>query len=208
MEKKKHSKLMQYLIDQCHNPKGIVGNIMIRIWNKTFIKMALWGLSHTNLEQTDVLLEIGCGGGVFIHYLAKRKCAHKIYGIDISKIAIQKASALNKEFIQNNTVALSQNTVDALPFSEMKFQKVFAVQTHMYWSEIEEAITKIYALVTEGGEFNIICEKDKIEYHLSQYKDKKTMTKMVKQCGFDTVHVFETNKWIHYQCIKTEGIRF
>lgn len=202
MKVKRNSKLLQYLIDQCYNPTGIVGDVMIRIWNKAFIKMALWGLSNTNVQSTDVVLEIGCGGGVFINHLAKFKKVDKVYGVDISKSAIQKASRLNAEFINQNKVVLLQGRADKLDFSEAMFEKVFAIQTHMYWLEIEEAIARIFNLVTQGGEFNIICEKDKIKYHLPQYEKQNAMFKMVKQCGFDEIHVFETNNWIHYQCVK------
>lgn len=199
---KTKSILMQYLINQCHHPTGIVGNIMINIWNKTFVNMALWGISNINLYGTDVLLEIGCGGGTLINHLAKKNYVNKIYGVDISKSAIKKAMLLNKDFIESNKVSFLKGTADNLPFPKDMFDKIFAVQTHMYWAKIELTIASIFEMLIINGEFNIICEKSKIQYHLTQYSDKKTMIEMLKQCGFDTVYIFETKKWIHYQCLK------
>lgn len=202
MEEKSNSKIIQYLIEQCRHPTGIVGNTMINIWNKAFIKMALWGWSNVNVVNTDVLLEIGCGGGAFINYLARQKCVNKIYGVDISKSAVQKATVLNKNFIKTNKVTLLQGTADDLPFSKDMFNKIFAIQTHIYWTEMELAIERIFQLLAVGGEFNIICEKNKIRYHLSKYQKKEIMIKLLKQCGFDRIKVFETHDWIQYQCVK------
>ncbi|WP_161842331.1 class I SAM-dependent methyltransferase [Candidatus Enterococcus huntleyi] len=175
---------------------------MITIWNKTFIGMALWGLTNAHLQKTDIVLEIGSGGGTLINYLAKNNYAKQIYGADISKAAIQKATKLNKDFIGSNKVSLVQAEAERLPFSKDMFHKIFAVQTHMYWTNLESASAKILALLTENGEFNIICEKDKIFYHLPQYVDKQTMTDMLKKVGFSEVDIFETNNWIHYRCVK------
>lgn len=200
--KSNNTKIIQYLIDQCRHPKGIIGNTMINIWNKTFVQMALWGLSNVKVQDTDVLLEIGCGGGMFINYLAKQKCASKIYGVDISKAAIQKATTLNKEFTKTNKVTLLQEKADDLPYSENMFNKIFAIQTHMYWTKIEVTIERIFKLLNVDGEFNIVCEKDKIQYHLPKYQKKEIMIKMLEQSGFNTINVFETKNWIQYQCMK------
>jgi ubiquinone/menaquinone biosynthesis C-methylase UbiE len=197
-------KMIQYLIDQCRHPTGIIGNIMINIWNRTFLQMALWGLSNVKIRDTDILLEIGCGGGKFINYLARQKSAGKIYGVDISKSAIRKAAALNKSFTKTDKVILSQEKADNRPFTENMFHKIFAIQTHMYWTKIEESMERIFTLLIVGGEFNIICEKDKIQYHLPKYQKKEIMIKMLEQSGFSRINVFETENWIQYQCIKSD----
>lgn len=202
MSEKRNSRIMRYLIAQCKNPTGFIGNTMINIWNKTFPKMALWGLSHVYIDKADTILEIGFGGGVIINYLAKKRYAKKIYGIDISKISVQKAKELNKEFIKTNKVTLLQGTVENLPFPEAMFNKVFAIQTHIYWNEFEQSIKKIFDSLNINGEFNIICEKDKIFYHLPKYLKKESMIKLLKQYGFNTTHVFETQHWIQYQSLK------
>lgn len=202
MKNEKESKLLHYLIEQCHQPKGVVGDIMINIWNKTFIKMALWGLSNTNIQPTDTVLEIGCGGGVFINYLARRESAKTIYGVDISEAAIRKTATRNKNFVKDGTVCLFQATAEELPFSGNQFNHIFAIQTHMYWNQIELATEKLYNLLVPNGEFNIICEKEKIDYHLPKYRDSKKMIEMLKACGFSSVMTYETEKWIHYRCLK------
>lgn len=199
---KRKSKLIQYLITQCKHPTGFIGNTMISIWNKTFIEMALWGLSHVEIKKTDSILEIGFGGGIFINYLAKENYVNKIYGIDISKSSVQKAKKLNKQFIKSNKVTLLQSTVETLPFQKAMFNKVFAIQTHIYWNEFELSIEKIFDSLSIGGELNIICEKDKIRYHLPNYLKKESMIQLLNQYGFITTQVLETQRWIHYQSKK------
>lgn len=203
MGEKRNSKLMNYLIEQCRNPTGFIGNRMIEIWNKIFSQMALWGLSHTDIKDSDVILEIGFGGGVIINYLAKKINKGKIYGVDISNASLQKSIKLNKTYIKKGTVELLNCPVEEMSFPEKKFDKIFAIQTHIYWKEFEKSIEKIYKLLNHNGTFNIICEKDKIFYHLPNYSDKNMMLYTINKLGFKNTQIFETNKWIHYKCMKT-----
>ena len=198
----KESKLMSYLIEQCKNPTGIVGKTMIAIWNRTFPGMALWGLSHVSFEETDTILEIDFGGGMIINHLAKEGMGKKIYGLDISHQALQRAQKRNRIYIQQNQVVLQQGTAQHLPFPDQIFNKVLAIQTHMYWDEFAAAVAKIFASLKTGGTFVIICEKDKIAYHLPAYVEQSAMLQLLEQTGYGEAQVFETPKWIHYQALK------
>lgn len=199
--KKKYPKIIEYLIEQSKNPKGFVGNIMINIWNKVFEKMTLWGVSHVKILETDVILEIGFGGGKFINYLAKEKNVSKIYGLDISDNSFKKGVKLNYNYINSGKVVLLKGIIREINFCN-KFDKIFAIQTHIYWDSFEKDIQKIFDIINIDGEFNIICEKDKIRYHLNKYNNKELMIEFLKKIGFNTVNIFENKNWIQYQCFK------
>ena len=202
MKKLQNVRVLDYLIVQCEKPTGIVGNIMTGIWNKTFIDMAKWGLSHTTISKHDRVLEIGCGGGAFINYLAKEKQATDITGIDVSEKSIEKAKHLNKLFLEKYHLSFSCQAAENLNSNGKKFNKIFAIQTHMYWTDFEKAIKNVNQLMLTDGEFHIICEKDKISYHLPEYAEAKAMVSLLKKLGFKNVTIYERQNWIHYKCLK------
>lgn len=202
METKKNARLLNYLINQCKHPNGFIGNSMIEIWNRTFQKMMLWGLSNLNINRSDIILEIGCGGGMAIRAIAEAIEQGKVYGIDISKASVQKAVRVNKKEIIKGKVEILHCAVEGMPFLGQTIDKVIAIQTHIYWSEFEQSIGRIYSILKDHGSLNIICEKDKIFYHLPQYLDHDKMLELMDQSGFKDTKVYETNKWIQYQCNK------
>ncbi|NRZ73220.1 SAM-dependent methyltransferase [Clostridium beijerinckii] len=61
-----------YFIEQCHNPTGLVGSIMIKIWNRTFEDMSNWAIEKVDIAESDYILDVGCGGGQTVYNLAKK----------------------------------------------------------------------------------------------------------------------------------------
>lgn len=164
--------------------------------------MALWGLSQMEFKETDIVLEVGFGGGVIIDHLAKEKYGKKLYGIDISERSVQKAKKRNGKWIDEGLVELYQGSVNTIPFLKEKFHKILAIQTHIYWDEFEQSLKGIFNSLKENGEFHIICEKEKIRYHLPKYLRKEDMITCFKQSGFQEIKIYEKNGWIHYQSEK------
>ena len=66
-----------------------------------------------NLKNNTKILEIGCGDGSRLEYLAKNLKIKKIYGIDPSKMAVKKAISKG--------VLAKIGTADYLPFENKKF---------------------------------------------------------------------------------------
>ena len=51
------------LVLNARNPKGFWGKMMIRNMNKNHFEVTGWGLSHCDFKDTDITLDVGCGGG-------------------------------------------------------------------------------------------------------------------------------------------------
>lgn len=109
---------------------------------------------------------------------------------------------LNQRYINSGRLVISQCAVEDMFFSKAMFDQVFAIQNHIYWPAFEQAIGRIYEMLKAAGVLHIICEKDKIFYHLPQYLEKPQMFDLMHKTGFGDVQIYETDKWIQYQCIK------
>lgn len=194
-------RLMQYLIMQCKKSTGFIGSRMIGIWNKTFKNMIRWGLSYSSIQPEDYILEIGCGGGVTLKKLSTLISAKgRITGIDISELTVKKAKQLNTE----SSIEILQSAVESLPFGSHSFHKVFAIQTHIYWQDLDRALSEIHRVLTTNGTFQIVCEKDKIAYHLSKYQNSIAMITLLQHHSYVNIEIHETSHWITYICTKQE----
>lgn len=72
--------------DNMRKPKGKLGNIQLKSMNKEHTPVSLWGLKHLNIQSDDVILDVGCGGGININRMAGN--AKKVYGVDYSLKAL------------------------------------------------------------------------------------------------------------------------
>ncbi|TCL58954.1 methyltransferase family protein [Kineothrix alysoides] len=203
MTKQYDNSLLNYLIRQCKDPSGIVGSKMTAIWNNTFRNMTHWGIQKIQFSSNDYILDIGCGGGATVNEFAEFISENgKVYGIDISTVAVRNSQKKNRIHIQRNKVEILQSSVEKLPFSADMFDKIFAVQTHIYWRNIEQGLSEILRILKPNGDFYIICEKDKIAYHLQNYENSFKMVELLKQTGFSAVDYNENRNWIEYICVK------
>ena len=193
---------MNYLIGQVSHPKGTIGYILTKIWNKTFVNMTEWGLENIEIQEDDHILDVGCGGGETIHGLANKTTRGKVYGIDISSESVKSSIERNKEWVEQNRVEISEADVASLPFEDNTMDKITAIQTHFYWSNIEEGFSEIHRILKTDGVFLITSEKDKIEYHMDKYKQSNKLKELLESIGFSSVVIQENGNWIKFVCQK------
>ena len=63
--------LLQRLIEQAKQPRGFVGSLMLRIMNKAHSGMNTWLMKQEAVNDGDIVLDIGCGGGKTLQFLSK-----------------------------------------------------------------------------------------------------------------------------------------
>ena len=203
MKNKYDNGLFKYLIQQCKNPSGMIGSKMTDIWNHTFRNMTHWGLQEIMISNSDIILDVGCGGGMTVNELVNFISGNgKVYGIDISEVAVEKTKRKNKIHIAQNKAKVLQTPIEKLPFFNEMFDKIFAIQTHIYWSNLEDGLSEVFRVLKPHGSFYIICENDKIVYHLQKYDNTSAMIELLKRVGFTNVGYIVNENWIKYTCNK------
>ncbi|CAM4318686.1 methyltransferase domain-containing protein [Bacillus manliponensis] len=79
--------------------------------------------------------------------------------------------------------------------------KITAFQTHYFWPNLEDAMKETFRVLKQGGEFFIIAETYKINYHMTAYKTHDALRKLFKETGFEKIEFFE-NKSKGWICVK------
>lgn len=183
------------LVEQCKKPKGLLGIIMLRIMNIADVGLTNWALKQINCDVSNVL-DIGCGGGKTINLLSKRYPKSKIYGIDYSAIAVNTAIKKNKQKVSNGSIKISQASVSSMPFANGFFNCITAIRTHYFWPDLEQDIQEVFRVLSNGGQFLILSELYKINYHMKQYNTNSSLSQLLKDTGFKSVEIHTMNQCV------------
>ena len=124
--------------DNMRKPQGKLGNIQLKSMNKEHTPVSLWGLKHLNIKSDDVILDVGCGGGINVKRMAE--CAKKVYGIDYSIESVKLSKEVNEKLIDEGKVEILEGNVKDLPFEDNAFDIVTAFETVYFWPDIEHFI--------------------------------------------------------------------
>ncbi|EAF1874742.1 class I SAM-dependent methyltransferase [Listeria monocytogenes] len=190
--------LINYLSEQAANPRGIIGEITTKIWSSYFEDLSKWTISNTEMGDATNILDIGYGGGSNVKKLVELNKNVTIYGVDISKESYKTATNLNKKAINNGKVKLSIQDVALMNYPADFFDIVYAIQTHMYWDNPRKGFEEIYRVMSNEAVFILSSEKDKIEYHMDEYKTTASLTALLKEIGFREVVEKEKGNWVLY----------
>ena len=135
--------------DNMRKPQGKLGNIQLKSMNKEHTPVSLWGLKHLNINPEDIVLDVGCGGGININRMAKD--AKKVYGIDYSIESVKLSREVNEKLIDNGQVEIHEGNVKDLPFEDDTFDIVTAFETVYFWLDIEKCFGEVKRVLKPGG---------------------------------------------------------
>ena len=152
-------------------PEGKLGNIQLKSMNKEHTPVSLWGLKHLNISPDDVILDIGCGGGMNINRMAQG--AKKVYGVDYSIESVNLSKEVNEDLIKEGRVEVHEgNNVMDLPFEDNSFDIVTAFETVYFWPDIVKSFGEVKRVLKPGGMFLIGCEANGTNNLAMKFFDK------------------------------------
>lgn len=144
------------LLPHYRKPVGEAGKEVIE---KMYVGHAAMTRAFVELlrpEKADIVLDVGCGGGLAISLLAAK--AAKVYGIDYSEVSVEKALEYNRDAVREGRVDVRQAEVLDMPFTNEMFSLVTAVETVYFWDRVEDCYARIFRALKPGGRFAIACD--------------------------------------------------
>jgi len=150
----------------------------------------------------EKILDLGCGGGRHLVYLAKK--GFSIIGCDISSTALKKAQIwLDKEKIIN--YCLVKHNIPRLPFLDGYFDVVISVYAieHSNLYNVKRTIDEVFRVLKKGGIFltTIVSTKD-YKFKIGKKIEKNTYL------FHDTLHHFFDEKDIKILFNKFSILKF
>jgi ubiquinone/menaquinone biosynthesis C-methylase UbiE len=150
------------VILNARKPQGEPGSQMIEIMNESHEKISDWCIDHLDINEEDIILDIGCGGGVNIKIFSEMAPNGKIYGLDYSELAVLKSCQVNQLAIDKRKVEIIQGSVSQLPFEDETFDIVTAFQTVYFWPNFIEDLKEVNRVLKPNGSI-LICNGDTLK---------------------------------------------
>jgi SAM-dependent methyltransferase len=147
-----------WLSQQVRKPSGWMGKRVVRSMNLSHGTMTSWGLELLNVPKNATILDVGCGGGQTVQALAALAPEGKVIGLDYSPASVAVSCETNAKAIEAGRVQIEQDSVAALPFPDLTFDLVTAVETHYYWPDLPANVREILRVLKPGGTFALIAE--------------------------------------------------
>jgi ubiquinone/menaquinone biosynthesis C-methylase UbiE len=101
---------------------------------------------------------VGCGGGRTVSKLAGVAGQGKVYGIDFSEESVAASERTNASWIDMGRVEINHGSVSQLPFSNVMFDLVTAVETHFWWPDLPGDMNEIFRVLKPGGKLIVVAE--------------------------------------------------
>ena len=203
--------------DNMRKPQGKLGNIQLKSMNKEHTPVSLWGLKHLNIKSDDVILDVGCGGGINVKRMAKS--AKKVYGIDYSIESVKLSKEVNEKLIDEGKVEIIEGNVKSLPFEDNTFDIVTAFETVYFWPDIEKCFAEVKRVLKPGGIFLIGLETIGLETNGSdnfimkfwghfidmEMYDDDEITSFLESNDFSDITVYLRDGKMNKEIIRSKG---
>ena len=194
--------LTEFLIKQSQKPSGLIGRVITKIWSFYFKKLSLWAIKQTTISDNYRILEIGYGGGSTIKNLLALNKNLEIHGIDISKESYRTAQRVHSDSIRKGSVQLKIGNVENMPYQNNYFDRIFAIQTHIFWKDIKKSFKEVYRVMSSNSTLIIASEKEKIHYHMTDYRTSHEFSQLLTSIGFSKIEEKQNRNWILYTVYK------
>lgn len=190
--------LTEFLIKQSQKPSGLIGRVITKILSFYFKKLSLWAIKQTTISDNYRILEIGYGGGSTIKNLLALNKNLEIHGIDISKESYRTAQRVHSDSIRKGSVQLKIGNVENMPYQNNYFDRIFAIQTHIFWKDIKKSFQEVYRVLSSNSTLIIASEKEKIHYHMTDYRTSHEFSQLLTSIGFSKIEEKQNRNWILY----------
>ena len=194
--------LTEFLIKQSQKPSGLIGRVITKIWSFYFKKLSLWAIKQTTISDNYRILEIGYGGGSTIKNLLALNKHLEVHGIDISKESYRTAQRVHSDSIRKGSVQLKIGNVENMPYQNNYFDRIFAIQTHIFWKDIKKSFQEVYRVMSSNSTLIIASEKEKIHYHMTDYRTSHEFSQLQTSIGFSKIEEKQNRNWILYTVYK------
>ena len=129
---------------------------------------------HIILKNFDltrkIILDLGCGTGLFIEYVSRRKLEQKkkldyYVGLDISwNMLLEFRSKFEK--LKGKNISLLLSDIENLPFRDNQFFSVLSLTSFQNLPDIKKGIKEFFRVSRNRADFNFSILKKKINFKI------------------------------------------
>lgn len=184
--------MKNYLLSICYR-LGLPPTIWM-VHNPIKIYEYLEATRTTGLKTTDIVLDLGCGQGIWTSDLA-RHC-HKAIGVDISQDAIHTAQRYVRNSPLKNRLEFHQGRLEGLEFPSSSLDHIFSFCVLEHIDNLANVLLEAKRLLRPGGHLHVsvdslatitnpaLKEKHQRDHFVIQYFSVDSLQTMLTDAGF------------------------
>ena len=182
------------LIVNARKPVGELGHQILDRMNKSHENMAQWGVSHFDIKEDDLILQITTG---------------KVVGLDYSEVSVEKSIKLNKKSVDEGKVEVIQGSVSEMPFEDNTFDIITGFETIYFWPDFINDLKEVNRVLKKDGLLFFCNEAVYREGEMDKYDDlvelldmkiysEDVLKESLQKTGFKDFEAYtdDENDWI------------
>jgi len=150
----------RFMASQLRKPSGWpIGWIMLGRLNHWNREMNRKSLVTMEIQGSERVLELGCGGGDLLGMIADKITTGKVTGIDWSPLAIRFCKYKLRRFINQGKLDLVCQDAVQIPLADSSIDCICTVNTVYFWDEPEAVFAECARVLKRGGRI-VLCNSD------------------------------------------------
>jgi trans-aconitate methyltransferase len=143
-----------------------------------------WAVELLDVQPDDVVLEIGCGGGVAVALICDRLADGHILAIDRSPTMIERAQRRNSGCVAAGRASFRVAPLESAELDEAAFSTIFAINVNLFWVRDPGAELAVLArsLLPDGKLFRFYEPPTVAQVE----QTVETLSAALERSGFDT----------------------
>ncbi|HEX6239916.1 MAG TPA: class I SAM-dependent methyltransferase [Polyangiales bacterium] len=138
--------LLDVVVPQLAKPHGALGRLFASLLDRGNQAINLHVVGALDLSPNERVLEVGFGGGVGLALALAHEPRLALSGLDLSADMVARC---RKRF--GDKVLLAQGSVEALPFGDAAFDKLFGANITYFWPDFARAAGELRRVLAPGG---------------------------------------------------------
>lgn len=197
------------------DPHGDAGEIMLVRMGETHSSVTDWAFGLLDLNGSERVLDIGCGGGDALKKISPRIISGTLTGADHSEVSVQLTKRNNSADIESGKMSVVNASVDSLPFPDNCFDLIYTIESFYFWGNDAASLREVNRVLADGGIFVIIADihgdaamNDETLENIKKYNlfnpTPDELRELLKEAGFSKIdiHLKENTSWICAQAYK------
>jgi ubiquinone/menaquinone biosynthesis C-methylase UbiE len=146
----------QFIAEHARNARGLLGRIIAFIMARETWRQNLRVMDTLGIEQSDRILDVGCGHGRSLAELATRAATGRVVGVDPSELMVEIAARRNRAHVKADRVAVVLASAESLPFPDDSFDKVLCVHVLYFWRDLDRCLSENARVLKPGGRLGLL----------------------------------------------------
>lgn len=182
------------IVGQFKKPSGPFGHVVgwIMAARSSNRERGRWTVELLQIDPGDRVLELGCGPGVALEYVARRLRSGTVVGIDHSPVMAKQAMRRNREAIASRRMLVRVGPIEDVRALGAPFTKMFSVNVIQFMPDKAAFFRLLYPALAPGGIVATTYQpRNKNPTRADAIAMADRISDALKSAGFAKVHVEE-----------------